>query len=500
MGMQKWIFRILAVLAYAGSSTSMGQPTSKNANNIEFVTFSDGISDWTLERCIQQALSQNIDIQLSMLSEEQAALAFEQATRNFGPELGGSVGQFYQSGRSIDRFSNQFVQSTIGSNNFQLQGSLLLFNGLQNQNARKQAKQNWMASGADLESIRLSVTLQVASAFVLWLQSNELEIAAASVLNGSKLQLDRGQKIYDVGASNQGALLSLKAQYASDLASMTNAQNNKISALQNLKQLIRLPASQSFEPAMENFGWSATEFPLNAQELIDTILERRPDYHAAQYRCFAAQYACRSAKGALFPILSLGGSLGSVYSSNAKLIDGSISGFRPIGRVQGSNEIVEGPEYTYSMQTKAFRNQLGDNFGQSLGLNMTIPIYSGLQRHTQLKNANLALNRAELNLERTKQAIENEVLSAYNNYLNADKRYVANKENVDLQQQNEQSVLQRLNAGAASYFEYQVANTNYVNAYQNFISAKYERSFRRLVLDFYLMPPIADYNSIKSNK
>lgn len=499
--MQKWIFRILAVLAYAGSSTSMGQPTSKNANNIESVAFADGISDWTLERCIQQALSQNIDIQLSMLSEEQAALAFDQATRNFGPEFSGSVGQFYQSGRSIDRFSNQFVQSTISSNNFQLQGSLLLFNGLQNHNARKQAKQNWMASGADLQSIKLSVTLQVASAFVLWLQANESEIAAASVLNGSKLQMDRGQKIYDVGASNQGALLSLKAQHAADLASLTNAQNNKISALQNLKQLIRIPASQSFEPAMENFAWSSIEFPLNSQQLIDTILERRPDYQAAQYRYFAAQYACRSAKGALFPILSLGGSLGSVYSSNAKLINGySLSGFRPIGRVQGSNEIVESPEYTYSMQTKAFRNQLGDNFGQSLGLNMTIPIYSGLQRNTQLKNANLALVRAELNLERTKQGIENEVLSAYNNYLNADKRYLANKENIDLQQQNEQSVLQRLNAGAASYFEYQVANTNNVNAYQNFISAKYERSFRRLVLDFYLMPTNADYNLIKTDK
>lgn len=499
--MQKWIFRILAVLAFAGSSTSMGQPTSKNTNNVESVAFADGISDWTLERCIQQALSQNIDIQLSMLSEEQAALAFDQATRNFGPEFSGSVGQFYQSGRSIDRFSNQFVQSTIGSNNFQLQGSLLLFNGLQNHNARKQAKQNWMASGADLQSIKLSVTLQVASAFVLWLQANESEIAAASVLNGSKLQMGRGQKIYDVGASNQGALLSLKAQHAADLASLTNAQNNKISALQNLKQLIRIPASQSFEPAMENFAWSSIEFPLNSQQLIDTILERRPDYQAAQYRYFAAQYACRSAKGALFPILSLGGSLGSVYSSNAKLINGySLSGFRPIGRVQGSNEIVESPEYTYSMQTKAFRNQLGDNFGQSLGLNMTIPIYSGLQRNTQLKNANLALVRAELNLERTKQGIENEVLLAYNNYLNADKRYLANKENVDLQQQNEQSVLQRLNAGAASYFEYQVANTNNVNAYQNFISAKYERSFRRLVLDFYLMPTNADYNLIKTDK
>ena len=49
---------------------------------------------------------------------------------------------------------------------------------------------------------------------------------------------------------------------------------------------------------------------------------------------------------------------------------------------------------------------------------------------------------------------------------------------------------QRLDAGAASYFEYQVAYANAQSAYQNYISAKYERAFRRLVLEFYLSPNV----------
>jgi outer membrane protein TolC len=80
------------------------------------------------------------------------------------------------------------------------------------------------------------------------------------------------------------------------------------------------------------------------------------------------------------------------------------------------------------------------------------------------------------------------VLSAFNNYQNAEKRYAANKESHELQKQNEQYVKQRLDAGAASYFEYQVAYANAQTAYQNFISSKYERAFRRLVLEFYLSP------------
>ena len=106
--------------------------------------------EYTLEACIAQALNQNIDVQLSMLSQTQSEMTLDQSMLNFGPDLSGGAGQFYQSGRSIDRFTNQFVQSTIGSNNFQLQGSLLLFGGLQNQNNYKQAKENWLASGMDL--------------------------------------------------------------------------------------------------------------------------------------------------------------------------------------------------------------------------------------------------------------------------------------------------------------------------------------------------------------
>ena len=85
--------------------------------------------EYTLEACIAQALNQNIDVQLSMLSLSQSRYTLDQSIRNFGPDISGAAGQFYQSGRSIDRFTNQFVQSTIGSTNFQLQGSLLLFGG-----------------------------------------------------------------------------------------------------------------------------------------------------------------------------------------------------------------------------------------------------------------------------------------------------------------------------------------------------------------------------------
>lgn len=447
---------------------------------------------YNLEQCIEQALKQNIDVQLSLLTETQAELTMNQAKSGFTPDFSAAAGQFYQSGRSIDRFTNQFVQSTIGSNNFQLQGSVLLYGGGQTQNNYKQAKHNWLASEADLEAMKLSVILQVSGAYVQCLQSQEAESAAQNAANASKSQLDRGQILYDVGGSNKGVLLGLKAQYANDLAALTTAQNTKNVAIQNLKQLIRIPQSQGFELATESLGSIESPFQYTAQQLVDSILTKRPDYRAAKYRVSAAEYGLRSAKGALLPTLSLGGSVSTVYSDNAKNVDGvNVTGFSPIGRVQGSNEIVEAPKFEYQMSTIGFGEQIQNNFGQSLGMNLNVPLYSGMQRQNQVKTADVNLIRAKLNLDRIEQNVQNEVMSAYNNYQNAEKRYLANKESHELQKQNEQYVKQRLDAGAASYFEYQVAYANAQAAYQNFISAKYERAFRRLVLEFYLSPNVA---------
>ena len=445
--------------------------------------------EYTLEACIAQALNQNIDVQLSMLSQTQSEMTLDQSMLNFGPDLSGGAGQFYQSGRSIDRFTNQFVQSTIGSNNFQLQGSLLLFGGLQNQNNYKQAKENWLASGMDLKAMQLTVTLQVSSAYIQCLQAHESLVAAAQVLESSKLQLDRGQKIFDAGGSTQGALLSLKAQVANDAASVTNAENVKATALQNLKQLIRLEYHKPFRPVNEDLGIISEPFGYTASQLVDTILFKRPDYQAAAYRVAAAEFGLKSAKGATMPTLSVGGNLNTVYSDNAKTVENvSVTGFSPVGRVQGSNAVVEAPEFAYTMKTKGFGDQIQDNFGKSLGVNLNIPIYSGLSRQNQVKTANLAVLRAQLNMDRIQQNVQNEVLSAFNNYQNAEKRYASNLENKNLQTQNQQYVKQRYDAGAASYFEYQLALSTSSAAHQNYISAKYELTFRRLVLEFYLSP------------
>ena len=70
---------------------------------------------YDLKRCIEVALKNNIEIQLGLINENSAEINYQQSLWNLAPSLSANGGQFYQSGRSIDRFSNQFVQKTVGN-------------------------------------------------------------------------------------------------------------------------------------------------------------------------------------------------------------------------------------------------------------------------------------------------------------------------------------------------------------------------------------------------
>jgi outer membrane protein len=179
--------------------------------------------------------------------------------------------------------------------------------------------------------------------------------------------------------------------------------------------------------------------------------------------------------------------LSSVYSDNAKTITNvTLAGTTPIGVVQGSGEIVEAPRFDYQTKTIAFGNQIRNNFGQSFGATLSVPIYNKLQNHTQISKSELAITQAELNALRIKQNVYNDVSNAYFGFENAKAQYLGQKQNYEAQKQNLEFVQLRYSAGQSTPFELQLAINSEVSAFQNFLAAKYELILRELILDVML--------------
>lgn len=456
------------------SSVLLAQPVAKN------------VEKFTLNRCIELALSQNLDVQLSAIANQNADNDYVQSKRNLTPDISGSAGQFYQSGRSIDRFSNQFVQTTIGSNNFQVQGSWVLFAGGQLRNAVNQSKYTKLATEQDLIQAKHSVALNVALAFLQCLQTKEQEKASQKTAANSQMEVERITKLLQAGMANEGTLWSAKAQYLNNVSTLTQASNAYKSAINNLKNLLLLPAETEIELAeIDQPNTPNKPYPVSIQELTDSAIAKRPDIKASMFRLKASEFSLSVSKGLLLPTISIGGNLTTVYSDNAKSITGmTLAGSQTIGVVKSSLELVEAPVFNYSTQTINFGKQVKDNFGQSFGATMSVPIYGKLQAHTQIQKAQLLILQSKINVQKSLQNARNEVNSAYINYENSLSKFNALEETSNAQKKNLEFVQIRFKSGQASQFELQSAENAEIAAYQNLISAKYELAFRKLFLDF----------------
>jgi outer membrane protein len=446
---------------------------------------------WTLEQCIEQALKNNIDVQLAGVSAQQASQTWKNSIAAATPDINFNAGQFYQSGRSIDRFTNQFVQTTVSSNNFQLQSSVLLYAGGQIRNGIKQSNYLWLASESDLKNIEQNISLNVANLFLQIIQAKELKSSAEETLKNTNSQLQRTKKLYEAGVVNEGQVLNLEAQKANEVTALTNARNQETLALINLKMMLRLPAETQFDIIRpEITDYKAESYPADQQQLFDSAVKRRPDVKAAVYRQKAATFARKVARGGMMPVLSVGGNLSSVYSSNAKTATPYFSGLQNIGFVRGTNDTVQAPNFNYTLQTIDFTKQIRDNFGQSLGFNLSLPIYGKLQARNTALRASIDEVRAKLNSEKIVQNLYSEVVTAYNSFASAMERYDAAIKGLEAQVRNMEFVTKRFEAGQSNVFELQLAQTNATTAKNNLTSVRFEYIFRKMVLDFYMGKPL----------
>ena len=139
----------------------------------------------------------------------------------------------------------------------------------------------------------------------------------------------------------------------------------------------------------------------------------------------------------------------------------------------------------YTTQTIEFGKQIKDNFGQSFGATLSIPIYGKLQTQTQINKANIGIIQSQIALEKSYMAVRNDVSNAYISFENSADKYFALKETYEAQRKNTEFVKIRFANAQASQFEIQTAENAENSAYQNLISAKYEFVFRKLVLDYF---------------
>ncbi|HYK77431.1 MAG TPA: TolC family protein [Daejeonella sp.] len=447
----------------------------------------------TLRQAIELALQNNLQVKQAQFSEALSSENVKQSKMALYPSLNANSNMNFNFGRSIDPLSNQFVNQSITSSNGSLFSGVTLFQGFQKINQISQSKYELEADKSNVQKVKNDLVLAVVSTYLQVLNGKDMLTAAKQQIAVSRKQLDQQQKQFEVGNRTLADLSQAKSQLATAELNETNAQNQLDLSLLNLAQLMELDPAVPFaveEPVVDELKQVNTAY--SAADVFNKALSNFPDIKLAEYRRMASEKAVDIAKGAYSPRLNLQGSLGSGYSNGRlrvlnRLPDGTST---PIGFVQGTNQTVVTPNFITTFEKNPFRNQLDENFNQSISFGLSIPLVNGFNARSSVRKAKLGLQSAKVseqlaknNLNKVVNQAVYDLKAAERRYYSANSAYLAAKEAFN-------TIEQRYSVGLVNALDFDLSQTNLNKAQFDVIQARYDLIFKSKVIDYYLGNPI----------
>ncbi len=439
---------------------------------------------WSLEKCINYALENNIQIKQQELNTKISEVKLNQKKATILPSLNAGANQNFTFGRSVDPFTNQFSTSNTKSNNFSLQSSLTLFNGFQNINNLKKAKLDLKASLENLQKLKNDISLNIASAYLNILFNNEILKTAKQQAEITKLQVERTKKLVNAGNLSQDNLLTIESQLASEELQIVKAENQYKMSILTLQQFLDLDTLKDFKIVIpENI--KITENNDTPDEIYQTAIKNLPQIRAAEYNLQSSQQSLQISKGMLSPRLVLNGSYGTGYSDQRQIPTGPpiISSY--ISGYTESLENVYSYKMNYDYTTKPFNDQIKDNANFSLSFSLSIPIFNGFQTKSNIDNSKINVLNNQYNLKLAKNQLYKDIQQQYFDVKAAIKKYYAAKKAVDANKLSFNLKQEKFNVGLINSVDYNIAKNNLFKAKSDFLQAKYEYLFKSKILDFY---------------
>ena len=439
---------------------------------------------YTLEECMALAVKNNVTLQQALLNVENARLNFVQSQAAPLPNLNAGFNHTYNYGKSIDRFTNTFANSSVLSQNIFLGSSLTLWSGFMQWHGIK-AQQYFLNSQKELAiQQERELKLAVVTSFLNLLLTMELESVSEQQALVSKEQYERNKQLAEWGQISKSVELEMRAQWANDKSVFISAQNNTKLAQLTLAQLVNEPNLfyiQIAAPETVNVP-EAPNFKTKPQEAV--LLQN--GYKAMEWQVLGAEQNWQMNKGRQSPAITANFAMGSGTSGLYKKYENMVlTGEEPIGYLK-NGDLVYAPTFSFQNQSVVpFKDQISDNLNRSVGISASWAVFNGLQTQTAIKQAKINLMQARLNLELKRQALIKEWVQAECNATGAFQKLMAAQEQEEASLEAFKLTEQKFAQGAAGVFEYNLQKTRYYIAKSSKLQARYEYAFRIKVLDFY---------------
>jgi outer membrane protein TolC len=323
-----------------------------------------------------------------------------------------------------------------------LNASMLLFNGYRVQATKSRLASLETQNKSLLESQLLNTISTVMQQYYNVVRQQAFLKTIQKSIEASQQRLDIVKTRQEIGVANQTDLL----QSNIDLNALLQAKQNQLLIIDQVKaDLLNTIVMPATTPIVINDSIQIDD------QLVLSVVEEKMKNHpllqSAQQLINVNQFLEKETKSLTYPTLRA--STGYNYNSNK-----STAGF-----------IL-----------------LNESYGPFLGLNLSIPIYSGGANKRAIKNAAINTNNAKIQLQNTEQNLTTELFKTYQSYKNSLKQTPIEIQNFEMSQSLLDLVMQKYQLGQATMVDVKQAQQSFETAGFRLVSLRFNAKIAEIEL------------------
>jgi outer membrane protein TolC len=312
-------------------------------------------------------------------------------------------------------------------------------------NAIKYAKSQKRSSDYNLESVINTVVQNVQERYFDLLKQQKLLEVNELAVQRSQDQLDKTQKMFELGAVAKVDVFRSKVNLGNDKIQMLLQKNALISAKNNLNLImgrdpnapISIKTEFSLKPA---YG--------NLDELIETAWQNNPDLKRSEEDIYGYDLQVSRSYAALWP------SLGAFFNYNR------------------SNEFIE---RVYSGFDK--------NWTMNYGLGISVNLFNGFRDKTRIQKSKLAVRSAQEEFEELKRTTRGAIIQLIDNYNSYLQIIDINEDNLEAAKEEYRLAEERYRIGSGTALEVREAQVNLTRAEETLVAAQYNARITQAQLE-----------------
>ena len=203
-------------------------------------------SSWNLKDCIDYARKNNIQVQSAKVTQQNAYIDLLQAKAQLFPSLTFSSSQNWRH-QKTEQSDGKFKSQSAYTGNYTLNGGLTIYNGSKLTRTIRQQQITNIAQEYQVNIAKNDIEIAVTEAYLQILYANESLKTNHQTLETSAAQLARSKELLAAGSIAPSDYAQIEAQYSNDQYNVTMAENTLTLNKLQLKQLLELDPTDSFD-------------------------------------------------------------------------------------------------------------------------------------------------------------------------------------------------------------------------------------------------------------